>query len=252
MGINLKVRLSFAKDFWLEIAIFAVSEGTGLLFIMVIFTRIKTLNGWSLPEMIFLHGLFTISMSVYRILFQGIYMIPFYIQDGSFDLLLIRPRSPLLQLYSAITNIFGAGNLVLGTILIIVSSNMLSFNWTFSKLFMLVLFIILANAILIGIVLFTASLTIWFVRLDRMHPMIYKLWFFCKYPLSIYPAPIKILLTFIVPLGFTSYYPARYLLAIHGNNYWIPAATIGITLFLILGSRAFFYAGIKHYTSTGS
>ena len=73
---------------------------------------------------------------------------------------------------------------------------------------------------------------------------------FAKFPLSIYPRSIGILLTWLVPYGFASFYPASHLLGRDvGALAWLgpPVAA----LLLLLAYRVW-NLGLRHYASTGS
>jgi ABC-2 type transport system permease protein len=68
--------------------------------------------------------------------------------------------------------------------------------------------------------------------------------------LSIYPKAIGILLTWVVPYGLASFYPASFLLdRPWGWAAWL--APLAAALLLYLGYR-FFQFGLRHYSGTGT
>jgi ABC-2 type transport system permease protein len=73
---------------------------------------------------------------------------------------------------------------------------------------------------------------------------------FAQYPLSIYPKAIGILLTWVIPYGFASFYPASYVLNRDvGNIAWFgPFVAV---LLLFIGYR-FWQFGLKYYSGTGT
>jgi ABC-2 type transport system permease protein len=75
------------------------------------------------------------------------------------------------------------------------------------------------------------------------------------YPLTIYNRVIQAILTFVLPLGFISFYPARAFLE-KDAGFEFPGAVSLWTLFagilfLSLG-RGLFNMGLKHYDSAGN
>jgi len=73
---------------------------------------------------------------------------------------------------------------------------------------------------------------------------------FARYPLTIYHPIIQFLLTWIIPFGFASYYPASYLLGRDvGLLAWIGPLVAVILLFI---SYRVWLFGLRHYTSTGT
>jgi hypothetical protein len=73
---------------------------------------------------------------------------------------------------------------------------------------------------------------------------------FAQYPLTIYPKAIGIWLTWVIPYGFASFYPASYLLGRDvGALAWLgPVVVAGL---LVIGYRVWQF-GLRHYASTGS
>jgi ABC-2 type transport system permease protein len=80
--------------------------------------------------------------------------------------------------------------------------------------------------------------------------MVFSMNEFAKYPLSIYHGAIRILLTWIIPYGFVSFYPASYLLGRDvGQLVWL--SPIVALVFIFIAYRAWLF-GLRHYSSTGS
>jgi ABC-2 type transport system permease protein len=79
-----------------------------------------------------------------------------------------------------------------------------------------------------------------------------------SYPLTMYPKWFQIIFTFVLPLGFITFYPVRGLLDIAADSafpvapdliLWAPLAALAYYLI----ARAVFNFGLKHkYESAGS
>ena len=74
---------------------------------------------------------------------------------------------------------------------------------------------------------------------------------FAKYPLTIYPKFIRILLTYVIAYSLTGYYPVKYLI-IENLNFSILLKFILIILFLIYITKFIWKEGEKRYESSGS
>jgi ABC-2 type transport system permease protein len=75
------------------------------------------------------------------------------------------------------------------------------------------------------------------------------------YPLNIYPWILQLIFTFLIPIGFISYYPASEFLGKESGFHiplsmalWTPV--VGIVCFII--SQFIFSIGMKKYESSGS
>ena len=78
---------------------------------------------------------------------------------------------------------------------------------------------------------------------------------FALYPLNIYNAALQFLMTFLVPVGFMSYYPATFFLNRAEDTLFAPVfayLTPLVGLVLIIIAYSFWRVGINRYQSTGS
>jgi ABC-2 type transport system permease protein len=73
---------------------------------------------------------------------------------------------------------------------------------------------------------------------------------FAQYPLTIYPRAINIVLTWLIPYGFTSFYPATYLLG-RDSSLVVWLGPVVAAVLLVLGYQ-FWRFGLRHYAGTGS
>jgi ABC-2 type transport system permease protein len=71
-----------------------------------------------------------------------------------------------------------------------------------------------------------------------------------QYPLTIYPKAIGVWLTWVIPYGFASFYPASYLLGKDiGALAWLGPVVAAALLALAYAVWRF---GLRYYSSTGS
>ena len=118
----------------------------------------------------------------------------------------------------------------------------------------IVLFVIsvLAGALIYtAIKLFFASLAFWIKDSIAVLQLAYETADFAKYPISIYPKTIRIVLTYLIPFAFVAFFPASFFLT--GKN---VLTTIGAEV-LIAGivwiiAYAVFRKGLTVYESAGN
>lgn len=102
----------------------------------------------------------------------------------------------------------------------------------------------------IALNLIAAVSAFWIVESIPFTQSVFEMNEFAKFPLSIYPRAIGILLTWLIPYGFASFYPASHLLGRDvGALAWLGLPVAAALLFL--GYR-FWCFGLRHYASTGS
>lgn len=77
---------------------------------------------------------------------------------------------------------------------------------------------------------------------------------FGPYPLSALPRAVAWILTVVIPLAFTAFFPAAILLGRTDDLYvptWLAAASPAIGLLLYTGAVIYFHRQLRHYASPG-
>jgi ABC-2 type transport system permease protein len=119
-------------------------------------------------------------------------------------------------------------------------------NWVF-----LLFFIIVGAIIYTSIKLITATAAFWLKNSQSLIEGVYEIATFTQRPLSIYPAGIRFMLTYIIPFAFTSYYPAAYILGIVEPLTLVLQGIITAIIFAFLSYRFWLY-GLSKYESSGN
>ena len=184
------------------------------------------------------------------------------VQRGTFDSMLIYPLNPFLHVIFRQFDQSVFGHLILSIGLFFICFQNLNIVWTLSNLVWFILVLAGATLIQAAIIILSGSMSFWFVKSTSVvHTAIYGLRQFIDYPLTIYHKGIQILLTFIVPYGFVTFYPAEYFLnksgfpLFYGVTLFDPlfqfgTPIVGVIIF-ILAYRVWIL-GISRYQSTGS
>ncbi len=257
MLAGIKSRMEYRLDFFLRVTMGVVWNLTSLVFIWAVLARLKSMAVWSQGEIFFIYTLRLLAHGCYCLFFHNVQMVSRYVRWGDFDRVLLRPLNPLLQLITWQYDPAGIGDVGLGLICFAVVSRMLEFHWTPPALAFLVL--VMAGGCLIELSLFLLlnTLVFWITEAGRLS------WFvvgtfsdnFALYPLNIYNSVLQFVMTFLVPVGFMSYYPATLFLNRTGDTLFSPVFAyltplVGLVLFAI--AYSFWRVGLNRYQSTGS
>ncbi len=101
-----------------------------------------------------------------------------------------------------------------------------------TEILLVVVFALCGGTIYISIFLILSTFSFWFEDRIGIHPPVWNLIAFGRWPLSIYAGYIKFFLSWIVPFAFAAFYPTARLLGRHefrGFAYLVPvmaAATL--------------------------
>ncbi|XEC93607.1 ABC transporter permease [Paenibacillus tarimensis] len=228
----------------------------GVWMLKIIVDRFQPLNGWGFPELAFIYGLGLLSHGVMVVLFITTWHMDRMVTEGGYDRLLLRPMNVFFQLIASYFNFIGLIDLIPGVIIFLYGCHLVGFEWTFANVIKLLL--VLTGGVLIRASLYISlgSIAFWTKRngslLGFAGAMLER---GTMYPLAIYPYTIQVLFTFVVPIGFISYYPSLEFLGKSGGfglpiglAFWTPI--IGIICFWL--SQRLFVLGLKKYESAGS
>jgi len=256
MRAGIKSRMEYRLDFFLRVTMGVVWNLTSLVFIWAVLARFKSMAGWSQEEVFFIYTLRLLAHGCYCLLFHNVQMVSRYVRWGDFDRVLLRPLNPLVQLITWQYDPAGIGDLGLGLVCFVIASRLLEFHWTPPAI--VFLFLVMAGGCLIELSLFLIinTLAFWITEAGRLRWIVVTLSDnFALYPLDIYNAVLQFMLTFFVPVGFMSYYPATLFLDRTGDTLFSPVfayLTPLVGLVLIAAAYAFWRVGINRYQSTGS
>lgn len=247
-----KTRMVYKKDFIVGSVAQLVNLAASLAFLTLLFTQVDNINGWTFNEMLFLAGVGGVIMNLHHLFLFNMYSLEEYIVEGNFDRFLVRPLSPLFQVYADDVSDNNLSKLIANIALIIYSANQIGIT-LLTPLNLVYGVLVLLSGILVFASMYMAFATtaFWTGRSRSAIWLIFQLSDYRRYPFSIYAAPIQIILVTVIPIAFASFFPATFFLERSEWLYWQLASIIaGPVLFAI--SYKFWKIGMSNYSSTGS
>jgi ABC-2 type transport system permease protein len=245
-------RLSFTLDL---LGSFLISF-IDFLSVVVIFSHLPRLSGWTLPQVAFFYGTASLSFALTDLAVGHLDSFPQMVRTGSFDLFLVRPVGSLYQVLSSDLALRRLGRAAQGLVVLAYALSRIDVTWTASKALMLVVMIIAGIGIYAGVWIMGTTIAFWTVEMREVtNAFTYGGSFLASYPINIFGVWLRRLLAFVIPMAFVSYYPGLYIL---GKNDPLGAPEVlrfltplvGFTLVLMAGRVWQF--GVRHYRSTGS
>ena len=226
----------------------------GYATIQFVVNRFGTINGWNYGELAFLFGLAVISHALSVILFSQCWFLSYYIIEGDFDRYLLRPASVLFQFLMNEINIIGFTDLIPGLCVFVYGCIKVGFHCSIASISSIVVVLLGATLIRGGVYLAVGSLAFWTKGIQNFSSLTQELFNkTTQYPLTMYPRGIQFLLTFIIPIGWVSFFPAGELIGKSVTFGWA-----GSFITLAIGMASLFVAGLcftyslRKYESAGS
>jgi ABC-2 type transport system permease protein len=245
--------LAYRANFLISLLHSLLNLGTGVLGIVVLFEQVETILGWDLPSALALLGVY-LTVSALRGLFIGPSLEALAGMDGEvwtgqLDFTLLRPVDVQFlasfrhwRPFALIDLILGLG--VLGTALVQLGQML-----TLARMAVFVVALTAGVTILYALLLAFAGLVFW-------SPGFLFTWIFdsffqmARYPVGLYPGWLRLVLTWVVPVGVMTTVPAQ---ALTGS---LSAGTltgvVALALALLVGASAVFRFGLRRYASVPS
>lgn len=248
---QLRALMSYQTDFMLSMLAMVVTQGLGLLFLHIVYQKIPSIHGWSFWEVVFIYALVILTEGMGAFFCNGMWVIGGLVNKGEFDRILIRPISPMVQMFTSNIGIGGIGSIVMGGIMLVQAMSHADIIWSFSKLVWLFLFLLSAVAIRVSIILAACCQVFWTGSANTSFAhTIHTLGELAKYPISIYSIGIQCLITIVVPYAFISFFPAAFLFGKSGWEYYGWLAPL-VAIYAMLASMYIFQRGLAKYESAG-
>jgi len=253
---SIQARMEYRGSFFMYIFTVLGFYGAQIAVIGVMLARFKKIGGWSTADIAFLYSLLVMSQGIASMTCSGLMEFSQFIRDGSFDRLLLRPLSTLMQMLTMRFEPAGVAHFILGIAAFFAAQALSPIDWGPVTVLMYVGAVLGGSAILASVRIMVAAAAFFTVtNAGLQHLAVFSAREFLLYPVDIYSRPIRFILTFFFPLAFINFYPAHYFLNKDSSALFHPAfiyltLPIGILMLALAGfSWAF---AVRHYSSTGN
>jgi len=257
ISISVRAKTEYRMAFLLTFLARGVVWSTEFALIWVLLYTFKSIAGWTQYEVMFLYAmqLTTYSLAAF-FCFHPFTKLSYKIRTGEFDELLTKPMNPLLYLMCREFSASYFSNVAFGIVFLSICIYRLELS--LGPIDFLFLLAVIAGGALIQATafMFAALPSFWTVRnTSFMELLLSDFKSFIRYPISIYPSSIQIVLTLLVPYAFINFYPAHYFLGRDDSLLFHPlfqylTPLVGAVLFA--GALLLWRAGLRRYHSTGS
>lgn len=223
--------------------------------LFVIFHNVGVLGGLDFHAMLLLFGLSNLSWSIADMVVGHVDTLPTYVRAGTLDAFFLRPQPVLAQL---VTSEFSLRRLArlsvgLGTMCIGLAIN--DIDWRPDTVAMLVMAVVFGSLIFAACFVAAAALQFFLINgAELTNTFTYGGSYASAQPAAVFPTPLKLVFTFLVPVTFTAYLPSLWILGLTGPTLlpawaaWLlpVAAAWAWTMALLLWRW-----GCRHYQGGG-
>jgi ABC-2 type transport system permease protein len=227
-----------------------------LVEILVLFRFLRTLVGWTLPEVALLYGFATASFAIAEAMAMGFDSFHRNVVQGTFDRVLVRPLGAFFQVFASDLGVRRLGRIAQGLIVLGIAVSSLDVIWTADKLLVFAMTLVCGTLIFFAFFVIGAASSFWTIQANEaVNIFTHGGSFVTAYPADVFAGWLRRLMTFVVPLAFINYYPTLYLLDRAdplGLPDWVRLLSPVAAIALLLVARLIWSRGVRHYQSTGS
>ena len=249
--VNVQMALAYRADTIVNILLNIMWLGWELLSLSIIFSNTTTLGGWGLAELIALLGVFRlVNTLMIALIWPNTEKFNQSIRDGSMDYTILQPvNSMFLVTFSRIT-VWRIWDLVLAITLIVVGINMTGDSTTPLQILTFILLAISGMIIIYSLWIVLIALTFWFTKFDNNVTILQALLDSGRYPATVYPAWLRIIVTFVIPIAVATTIPLQALRGELNLNQVIIFFGIGVLSFWV--ATRVWKTGLKQYSGASS
>ena len=251
LGTHFRGAMEYRADFWIMMVAAVLTQAVSVVVLTAIFRLIPELKDWTFWPIVIMFGMVTLGEGVGSLCFEGMWRVAWLINQGELDYMLVRPYPVLLQVTSSEIGLNGLGNITTGAAMLVLGVLHSSIHWTVATAAVGVILLVSGVTVKVAISLATNSASFWVASPSPLFAMaVHQAGELTRYPLTLFPSPLRVTLTVAVPFAFIGFFPTDFLTGSHAL--WIALVTPAVAGYCLLMAVLIFRRGMLRYESTGS
>jgi ABC-2 type transport system permease protein len=243
--------MEYRGNFYLSIIEMFLVIGTSIAAVLVMFQHTTTMNGWTLPQMIVLLGVYYLIQGGVNIVFSPSFeRLMEHVRVGTLDFHLLKPVNAQFLVSMRHLRIVRAADLVLGLIVVIVGLVQVGEEVGIGAAFLFALSLLFGVALVYALLLGLVTLSFWFVRVENLLAIFWAFTEAGRFPVDVYPLWLRVSLSTIVPIGIAVTAPAN---VIAGRMDAFGVVLLGAGTVVAVGvASALWRRGLRSYTGASA
>ncbi|MER5882811.1 ABC transporter permease [Streptomyces sp. NPDC001941] len=252
------IRSALAYRFSFAMTLFANFTATLFDFVVIVlmFSQVKGLGGFSFPEVAFLYGTTGTSFGLADLTLGQANRLGRRVRDGTFDTLLVRPVPVLAQVAADHFAPRRLGRVTQGLLVLVWSLVVLDVDWTPARIALVPCTVLFGALIYAAVMVAGAAFQFWAQDASEVvNSFTYGGNTLLQYPPTIFAKDLVRGVVYVVPLAFVNWLPALYVLgrpAPPGVPGWAAFLSLPVALACCTAAGLAWRVALRSYRSTGS
>ena len=251
LRIGVMNEFQYRANFVVQLLQSVVQVGTGLIVLSLIFDRTANLNGWTRPQLLVLMGIFTLVGGLIGFWIEpNMGRVIADVRLGTFDYVLTKPVDSQLLSSAREFRLWRLVDVVVGGVVMGWGIAELPTGISATEVFLFLVMLVAGMVLIYCLWLIVTTGAFWFVRMEEVQELFGGLYRAGQYPVTIYPSWLRLILTYIVPIGVAVTVPSESL-----TGRLTPARvaiTIGFGVVALVVTRLVWRIGSRHYSGASA
>jgi ABC-2 type transport system permease protein len=243
--------LQYRTNFWLQLVRTAIDLGAALFMVYVVYSQTPDLNGWAPAELVVLLGVWTLMSGLVGLVVQpGMERLIEDVREGTLDFTLTKPEESQVLVSISQVRVWRLVDVLVGIAVIAAALAYLGRDTGAREAATFAVTLVAGCAIIYSFWLMLSTVSFWFVRIGNILMVFHSLYEAAKWPVTIYPGWMRVVLTFVVPVAFAVTVPAGALVG-RATGTWL-LGTVLLSVVLMIVSRLFWRVGVRSYSGASA
>lgn len=243
--------LQYRVNFIVQLFESSIALATGLIGLSLVFTHTGELAGWSRPELLAVMGVHILMGGLIQAMIQpNMLRLAEDVQQGTLDYVLTKPIDAQVLISVREIRIWQFVNIVLGLIVLGVALALIGEAVGLLQALIFGFALLCGGVMIYSFWLILTTVAFWVVRVENILNLFEGFYAAGRWPVGIYPAWLRGLLTFLVPVAFAVTVPVETLTGrLNGATLALAA---GLACGFLILARLIWRIGLRNYAGASA
>jgi len=243
--------LQYRANFFIQVLQSAVSVGTAIVVLALVYSHTTELNGWSESELLVVMGIQILLGGVIQTSIQpNMQRLMEEVRDGKLDFALTKPEDSQVLISVRDVRIWRVVDVFSGAAVVAYGVGGLDRSAGPADVLLFLAMLLVGAITIYCFWLVIATLAFWIVAAWNIIELFEGVYQTGRFPVSIYPGWLRVGVTFLVPIAFAITVPAE---GVTSRLEWDTVAlAVGFCVALFAFTRWWWRFGLRHYTGASA
>ena len=214
LGAFVRAEVQLALEYRANLALDALNELvivlTSVAAVLVLYDHTPALNGWTLPQMLVLLGVYYVVQGAQALVFEVSFeRFMEHVRLGTLDFTLLKPANSQFMVSVRHVQVVQVAQAGLGFVVLGIGLAQVGEHVSLVDAVSFALTLLCGLALVYCLLLVLSTLSFWFVRVENILAIFWAFLDAGRFPVDVYPGWLRVTLSTVVPIGVAVTVPAQ-------------------------------------------